>query len=155
MALDDLYREVVMDHFRRPRNRGTVDGANVMVEGANPLCGDEIMLSLEVEEGVVREARFEGHGCSISQASASIMTEVVSGKSVSEVAEIVQHFRGMMLEGETPDMERIGDGVALEGVRQFPVRIKCAVLGWNTLLQGLRDHARSDGAPVQATHSET
>ena len=155
MGIDDLYREVVMDHFRRPRNHGRVDSPNVVVEGVNPLCGDEIVLSLKVDDGVVSEAKFEGHGCSISQASASIMTEIVNGKPIAEVEQIVQRFRAMMLEGETPDMESLGDGVALEGVKQFPVRIKCAVLGWNTLLQGIHEHTQANESTVQAKHSES
>ena len=154
MALDDLYRDVVMDHYKQPRNRGTMDEADVVVEGANPLCGDEITLWLDVQEGVVQHVRFAGHGCSISQASASIMTEAIKGRHVEEIESIVTAFRGMMLEGADPDEELLGDGIALEGVKQFPVRIKCAVLGWNTLLLGLKQFAESGGKPVEASHRE-
>ena len=154
MALDDLYREVIMDHYKRPRNRGTLDDADVVVEGANPLCGDEVTLWLDISGGKIQDVRFAGHGCSISQASASIMTEAIEGRPIGEIIEIVQALRGMMLEGEEPDEALLGDGVALEGVRQFPVRIKCAVLGWNTLRLGLQQFADSDGKPVEAHHRE-
>ncbi len=154
MALEDLYREVIMDHFRRPRNRGEVADADVVVEGVNPLCGDEIKLWLTIDDGTVTAAHFEGQGCSISQASVSIMTEAVTGKPIAEVEAIVESFRGMMLEGRDGDADTLGDGVALEGVKQFPVRIKCAVLGWNTLQLGLAEHAKAGGARVEASHSE-
>ena len=154
MALDDLYREVIMDHYKRPRNRGALDDADVVVEGANPLCGDEVTLWLEIADETVTNVRFGGHGCSISQASASIMTEAIEGRPIGEIDEIIQALRGMMLEGEDPDEELLGDGIALEGVRQFPVRIKCAVLGWNTLRLGLQQFADSGGKPVEAHHRE-
>jgi len=154
MALDDLYREVIMDHYKRPRNHGTLDDADVVVEGANPLCGDEVTLWLEIEDGIVQKVRFAGHGCSISQASASIMTEAIEGRPIGEVDEIIQALRGMMLDGVEPNEDLLGDGIALEGVRQFPVRIKCAVLGWNTLSLGLRQFAKSGGKPVEAHHRE-
>ncbi len=154
MALEDLYREVIMDHFRHPRNRGEVADADVVVEGINPLCGDEIKLWLTIEDGTVTAAHFDGHGCSISQASVSIMTEAVKGKSIAEVEATVESFRGMMLEGQNGDAATLGDGLALEGVKQFPVRIKCAVLGWNTLRLGLEEHTRSGGQHVEASHSE-
>ena len=153
MVLEDLYRDVIMDHFKRPRNQGELADADVVAEGANPLCGDELTLWLKVEGGVVIEARFEGHGCSISQASTSIMTEAVKGKPLDEIEQLIDRFRAMMLEGEEADAS-LGDGVALEGVKQFPVRIKCAVLSWNTLRLGLAEHAQSGGAPVTSKHSE-
>ncbi len=154
MSLDDLYREVVMDHYKQPRNRGTMKQADVVVEGTNPMCGDEVTLWLDVEDGIVTEVRFAGHGCSISQASASIMTEAIKDRRVEEIEDIITAFRGMMLEGTEPDEALLGDGVALEGVKQFPVRIKCAVLGWNTLLLGLKQFAESGGKPVEASHRE-
>lgn len=154
MALDDLYREVIMDHYKRPRNRGALDDADVVVEGANPLCGDEVTLWLEIDDETVTKVRFGGHGCSISLASASIMTEAIEGRPLGEIDEIIQALRGMMLEGEEPNEELLGDGIALEGVRQFPVRIKCAVLGWNTLQLGLKQFADSGGKPVEAHHRE-
>ena len=154
MSLHDLYREVVMDHYKQPRNRGTMKQADVVVEGTNPMCGDEVTLWLDVEDGIVTEVRFAGHGCSISQASASIMTEAIKDRRVEEIEDIITAFRGMMLDGTEPDEALLGDGVALEGVKQFPVRIKCAVLGWNTLLLGLKQFAESGGKPVEASHRE-
>lgn len=154
MALDDLYREVVMDHYKKPRNRGTMTGADVVVEGANPLCGDEVTLWLDIDEGTVKDVRFAGHGCSISQASVSIMTGAIKGQTVEGIARIVTAFRGMMLDGAEPDEALLGDGIALEGVKRFPVRIKCAVLGWNTLLLGLKEFNESGGKPVEASHQE-
>ena len=155
MGLEDLYREVILDHYKRPRNRGELAAADVVIQGVNPLCGDEITLWLRIEDGTITDARFDGHGCAISQASVSIMTEAVKGKPVEHAEAIVSSFRGMMLEGEDPDSEKLGDGVALEGVRRFPVRIKCALLGWNALRLGLEEHAKSGGARVEARHSET
>ncbi len=156
MTLEDLYRDVIMDHYRRPRNRGSLDDANVIVEGVNPLCGDEIKLWLTIDDaGVVTGASFDGHGCSISQSSASIMTAAVTGKPLPDVHTVIAGFRGMMLEGDAPDDALLGDGVALEGVRKFPVRIKCAVLSWNTLKLGLDEHATSGGQRVELQHSES
>ena len=156
MTLEDLYREVIMDHYRRPRNRGTLGEANVVMEGVNPLCGDEIKLWLNIDDaGVITGASFDGHGCSISQSSASIMTEAVIGKPLVDAHAVIADFRGMMLEGEAPDELLLGDGVALEGVRKFPVRIKCAVLSWNTLKLGLDEHATAGGQRVELQHSET
>lgn len=156
MTLEDLYREVIMDHYRRPRNRGTLGEANVVMEGVNPLCGDEIKLWLNIDDaGVITGASFDGHGCSISQSSASIMTESVIGKPLADAHAVIADFRGMMLEGETPNELLLGDGVALEGVRKFPVRIKCAVLSWNTLKLGLDEHAAGGGQRVELQHSET
>ena len=156
MTLEDLYREVIMDHYRRPRNRGALAEANVVMEGVNPLCGDEIKLWLSIDDaGVITSASFDGHGCSISLSSASMMTEAVIGKPLDDAHAVIGGFRGMMLEGETPDEVLLGDGVALEGVRRFPVRIKCAVLSWNTLRLGLDEHAAAGGQRVELQHSET
>jgi len=155
VALDDLYRDVILDHYRRPRNRGAPEAAGVVVEGVNPLCGDQIKLWLKIEGDTVTEAAFEGHGCSISQASVSMMTEAIKGKPVSEVERIISDFRGMMLDGAEPNPDRLGDLVALEGVKRYPVRIKCAVLAWNTLRLGLAERTRFHGQQVVLTHSET
>lgn len=152
--LDDLYREVIMDHYKQPRNRGTLADANVVVEGTNPLCGDEVTICLDIENGIVGDVKFVGHGCSISQASTSIMTEVIKGRPLRDVQDIISAFRGMMLAGEDPDETLLADGIALEGVKQFPVRIKCAVLAWNTLVLGLKEFGDSGGARVEANHLE-
>lgn len=145
MALEELYREVILDHYRTPRNRGHLDSPEAEAQGVNPLCGDEISIELNFDGDKVSEVAVNGQGCSISQASASMMTEAIKGKSRGEIMELVARFRRMMAldSDEDPglDPERpgavLGDIEALQGVRQYPVRIKCASLGWNTLLEAL------------------
>jgi len=145
MALEELYREVILDHYRNPRNKGHLDAPDASAEGVNPLCGDEIHLELSVEDGVVSGVAIEGQGCSISQSSASMMTEAIKGKTRDEIAELVKRFRTMMAidEGGDPGLDPgrpgavLGDVEALQGVRQYPVRIKCASLAWNTLMEAL------------------
>lgn len=138
MSLDDLYREVILDHYSHPRNKGTLEPADVVREGANPLCGDEIRLSLIVRDGIVRDIRFDGKGCSISQASASMMTERVKGQPIAEALRLIAAFKAMM-HGEVPSTDDLGDLEALQGVRRFPVRVKCATLGWVTLDEALKE----------------
>ena len=140
MSLDDLYRDVILEHYSHPRNRGVLEPADITSEGANPLCGDEIRISLDVRDGLVRDARFDGKGCSISQASASMMTERIKGRRVEEVGHLIAAVKAMM-HGEPPGKD-LGDLEALQGVRRFPVRVKCATLGWVTLEQALADLAR-------------
>lgn len=135
MSLDDLYREVILDHYRSPHNKGQVEGAQVDLEMLNPTCGDEIRLTLGIEEGVVRDVRFVGKGCSISMASASMMTDAIKGRSLPEAERLIEGFRAMM-RGEE-DREDLGELEALQGVAKFPVRIKCATLAWDTLQKGL------------------
>ena len=150
-GLEDLYREIILDHYRNPRNRGelTTPPAH-KVEGFNPLCGDEIVVFLEVDDGVVTDVRIGGQGCSISQSSASMMSSAVKGKTVDEVRDLTKAFKAMMsiheagLEGTdaeaaVPDDVKLGDLEALRGVVKFPVRIKCATLSWNTFAQGLEE----------------
>jgi nitrogen fixation NifU-like protein len=144
VSLDDLYREVILDHYSHPRNRGVLNPADVVREGANPLCGDELKLSLVVRDGIVRDIRFEGKGCSISQASASMMTECVKGQPVAEAQRLIAAFKAMM-RGEAPGAGDLGDLEALQGVRKFPVRVKCATLGWVTLEDALDEVASGDG----------
>lgn len=136
-ALDDLYRDIILDHYRSPRNRGRLAQPDVATQGANPLCGDEIEVSLVIKDGRVADVRFNGKGCSISQASASMMTEGVKGKTIDEVKDLVASFKGMMHGDFEPDGDELGDLEALQGVRKYPVRIKCALLCWNTLAEGL------------------
>ncbi len=147
MALEELYREVILDHYRNPRNRGHLDAPTAEAEGVNPLCGDEIKVELSIEDDVVVGVAVEGQGCSISQSSASMMSEAIKGKTRAEIEELVAKFRTMMslddsndpgLDPERPGAV-LGDIEALQGVRQYPVRIKCASLGWNTLLEALGD----------------
>jgi nitrogen fixation NifU-like protein len=148
--LQELYQEIILDHYAHPRNRGRLEGADVVVEGVNPSCGDEISLFARVRGGVVEEVRFEGKGCSISQASASMMTEVVRGKSLAAVRALFERFRRMM-HGEPPDEEALGELVALQGVRRFPVRVKCATLAWVALERGLSEYESGRKAPVVAS----
>ena len=140
-GLEDLYREIILDHYRAPRNRGELPvPPATKAEGFNPLCGDEIVLFLEVSPDgdgeVVRDVRIGGQGCSISQASASMLTELVKGKPVPEVERLILEFRAMMA-GKDVSEDDLGDLVALKGVVRYPVRIKCAVLAWDTLQEGV------------------
>ncbi len=145
MALEELYREVILDHYRNPRNKGHLEHPQASAQGVNPLCGDEITIEVSFDGDKVSEVAVDGQGCSISQSSASMMTEAIKGKSRKEINQLVGRFRQMMSldEGDDPglDPERpgavLGDIEALQGVRQYPVRIKCASLGWNTLLEAL------------------
>ena len=146
-GLEDLYREIILDHYRTPRNRGELESPPaIKSDGHNPLCGDEITVYLVVDgdgdDPVVADVKIGGQGCSISQSSASMMTQAIIGKPVSEVQAILRRFKSMMgIEGfeEQPGDDRVplGDLEALQGVVKFPVRIKCAVLGWNTLANAL------------------
>ena len=145
MALEELYREVILDHYRNPRNKGHLDEPEATAEGVNPLCGDEISIELNFDGDLVTDVAVIGQGCSISQSSASMMTEAIKGKSRTEIEDLVAKFRQMMSIDESDDLgldpERpgsvLGDLEALQGVRQYPVRIKCASLSWNTLLEAL------------------
>lgn len=135
-ALEDLYREVILDHYKHPRNRGRLEGdGTAAVDLQNPTCGDEIHLSLCLRDGRIQEVAFDGRGCSISMASASMMTEVLRGKTLEEAAGLNAAFKGMLAGGAAED--RLGDLVALSGVSQFPVRVKCATLAWNALTHAL------------------
>lgn len=146
MSLEDLYREVILDHYRSPRNRGELADATVVVELNNPVCGDEIKVSLKLENEVVGDIRFSGRGCSISQSSASMMTEAVKGKTLSDALGMVERFKAMMRSEISADEADLGDLEALQGVSKFPVRIKCAVLSWEALRRGLEsDEAHVSG----------
>jgi nitrogen fixation NifU-like protein len=166
-GLEDLYREIILDHYRSPRNRGELESPPATrVEGFNPLCGDEIVLYVDTDGETINDIRIGGQGCSISQSSASMMSAAVKGKTIAEVRDLTKAFKAMMsiheqsLDGEGEGLEESGDsgldesetadapeGVslgdleALRGVVKFPVRIKCATLSWNTLAQGIEDAA--------------
>ena len=157
-GLEDLYREIILDHYRAPRNRGELPVPPAhKVEGFNPLCGDEVVLYIEVDNDtdIVSDVKIAGQGCSISQASTSMMSAAVKGKSLEETRQLIRAFKALMsiheskLEGESDgsdlqaDLEgvRLGDLEALQGVVKFPVRIKCATLAWNTLQQALDESA--------------
>ena len=140
-GLEDLYREIILDHYKNPRNRGHLDAPAVNATGHNPLCGDEIEVFVLVEDGRVADVRIGGQGCSISQSSASMMSAAIKGKSLEEVRALVSRFKHMMsIDEDGPDPDTsvpLGDLEALQGVVKFPVRIKCAVLAWNTLTEAL------------------
>ncbi len=139
MQLDDLYREVIMDHYQHPRNQGELAEDAKSVDLRNPSCGDEIKLQLKIENGIVTDVRFKGSGCSISMSSASMMTEAIKGLPVDEALALSKTFRNMM-KGDEVDTEDLGDIEALQGVSKFPARIKCATLAW----QALEKAAHSD-----------
>jgi nitrogen fixation NifU-like protein len=146
-GLEDLYREIILDHYRTPRNRGELPPPAAHAVGHNPLCGDEIDVYLQVDGDTVTDVKVGGQGCSISQSSASMMSQAVKGRSVAEVRALVRRFKGMMsIEEESPDGDgvataeiKLGDLEALQGVVKFPVRIKCATLAWNTLIEALAE----------------
>jgi nitrogen fixation NifU-like protein len=159
-GLEDLYREIILDHYRNPRNRGELDAPPATkVEGFNPLCGDEIVVYLDLDGDTIRDIRIAGQGCSISQSSASMMSSAVKGRTLDEVRDLTKAFKAMMsihesaLDGgeaagedaapepeDVPDV-KLGDLEALRGVVKFPVRIKCATLSWNTLAEGIDEAA--------------
>jgi nitrogen fixation NifU-like protein len=146
--LDELYREIILDHYRSPRNRGELASPPaVRVEGFNPLCGDEVTVFLDVRDGVLVDIKITGRGCSISQSSSSLMSAAVKGKSLDQVRDVIANFKAMMMvhastlerpdEPVEVDLRKVGELAALQGVVRFPVRIKCATLAWNALSQGL------------------
>ncbi len=139
LSLEDLYKEVILDHYRAPRNKGRLDPHDVVLERNNPLCGDEIELFLKFDGDDLSGIAFEGKGCSISQASASMMTERVRGSSSKDARGVAEAIKRMMAGEEEGDPDVLGDLVALKGVVKYPVRIKCALLGWNTLLEALEE----------------
>jgi nitrogen fixation NifU-like protein len=136
--LDQLYRQVIMDHYKNPRNKGVLEDGALTINMNNPTCGDRIQLTLKVEDGKIESAKFDGEGCSISLASASMMTQAVKGLSVEEAVKLANIFYDMML-GKDYDDESIdlGDIEALQGVSKFPARIKCATLAWKAMEQGV------------------
>lgn len=131
--LTDLYQEVILDHNRRPRNFHVLQDASHRAEGYNPLCGDRLTLYLKIDEGVIRDVGFEGSGCAISKASASLMTDAVKGQSTADARSLVDRFQRMVTTPPEQEVEDLGKLSALAGVREFPVRVKCASLAWHTL----------------------
>lgn len=134
-----LYREIILDHYKNPRNSGKIQGADIITEGTNPLCGDEIELSIAFRDGTIGDLKHISKGCSISRASGSMMSEAVHGKGLEEAARLTHAFKKMMLEGlpaESLPVE-LEETRSLEGVKKYPVRIKCALLAWNTLIQAM------------------
>jgi nitrogen fixation NifU-like protein len=141
--LTDLYQEVILDHGKRPRNFGPLDGATASAEGLNPLCGDHLVLQIKVADGKVQEARFTGTGCAISRASASVMTGLVKGKTQAEVEAMFQVFHALVTggPGAHPDLAALGKLAVFGGVHEFPTRVKCASLAWHTLRSALQGGA--------------
>lgn len=137
--LDQLYRSVIMDHYKNPRNKGVIEQSTVTVDMNNPTCGDVIHLTLTVEEGIVQNAKFEGEGCSISMASASMMTQMIKGRSVKEAEHLAETVSNIMMSKDYDDSIDLGDLESLAGVAKFPARIKCATLSWKAMEKGVRD----------------
>jgi nitrogen fixation NifU-like protein len=153
MALDDLYREVILDHYSHPRNKGELSDPDITVEGANPLCGDELAIFVKLDGGRIADVRFHGRGCSISQASASMMTEQIKGKTLDEARLLVGRFKAMM-QGEAVSEDELGELTVLQGVRKFPVRVKCATLSWVALEQGMDEFETRQGKVTAKATSE-
>jgi nitrogen fixation NifU-like protein len=147
MKLDDLYQEVILDHYKNPRCHGCLSHPSAACSLFNPLCGDQIQLTVKVGKGSVGEIGFSGHGCSISQASASMMAEICQGKGVAEIETLMAQFRSVMRGEMTPEeAEKLGDAVALEGVRKFSARVKCAMLAWEALEKCLEDARKAEAS---------
>ncbi len=144
-GVEELYREVILDHFKSPKNRGVLADPNAHADGMNPLCGDQISMTARVENGVIKELKYDGHGCAISQSAASMLTELVKGKSVDDVQGLTHVYKRMFGVEEKDQKtssfvtDDLGDLVSLEGVKKYPVRIKCALLSANTLLESLKN----------------
>ena len=138
-ALDALYKEVILDHYQNPRNRALLPDPTVATEGFNPICGDQLTLQLKLEEGKITGVGLQGKGCAISQSSASMMTEAIQNHSHEEAEQLADAFREFMTADQRPQTD-LGDLEVLEGVRQFPVRIKCATLAWHTLQEALKEY---------------
>jgi nitrogen fixation NifU-like protein len=145
VALDDIYKEVILDHYKSPRNKRELPEAEHRCTRNNPLCGDEITVFVHEQGGRIAGVSFTGAGCSISQSSASMMTESVDGKDVDEALKLASDFRGMMAGEVEPDEDRFGDLVALKGVVKYPIRIKCAVLAWDVLQEALAGEGEAAG----------
>ena len=148
VGLDELYREIILEHYRSPKRKHHLDVHNRHADGSNPLCGDQIEVDAQVDGDTVTDVGFVGQGCSISQASASLMSDYVAGKRVDDALEAVGAFQQMMTSGEAPSDLDLGDIEALLGVAKFPVRVKCASLGWKTLEQALKAGAVAAPTPV-------
>ncbi len=150
--LDDMYREIILDHYRSPRGKKPVEHADIASEGQNPSCGDEIELQVEIDGNIVKDVHVHCRGCAISVASGSMLAETVKGKKLEEVTRIAEVVK-KMLKGEDVEIpDDLGDLDALKGVRQFPVRIKCALLAWVTLVEGLKNY--QNGGPSKAVNTE-
>jgi nitrogen fixation NifU-like protein len=150
VPLEDLYKEVILDHYKTPRNKRELPGAELSCSKNNPLCGDEITIQAHMEGGRVAEVTFQGQGCSISQASASMLTEAVTGKPRHEAEQLASDFRSMMEGSLEPSEDELGDLMALKGVVKYPVRIKCAVLAWDVLQDALSGAGTATGEAARS-----
>jgi nitrogen fixation NifU-like protein len=139
--LSELYQQVILDHSRKPRNFHTLPGANHSAEGHNPLCGDHFTVFLKLEDGVIKDISFQGSGCAISKASASMMTDQLKGKPVAEAEKTFAQYQQMVTAGPT-DEEALGKLRVFAGVRRFPMRVKCAILPWHAMMAGLKGEAK-------------
>lgn len=146
MALDEIYKEVILDHYKNPRNKREMPDAERTCSKNNPLCGDEITVFVHEEDGKVLDVSFVGQGCSISQASASMMTEAVSGRTVDDVGALTAEIRRMLTGEIEPDEEAFGELVALKGVVRYPIRVKCAALAWDVLEEALAGDGAAEGS---------
>ena len=152
--LESIFRELILDHYRRPKNKGALEDPTVTVSMRNPLCGDEIELMLGIVDDRVAEVRFRGQGCSISQASVSMMTEALAGRSLDDALTLERRFLDLMHGNEEAQRDRaLGDLQALQGVAKLPVRIKCALLGWNALDEAIRAY-RESGSGIMGKRLE-
>ncbi|MBI2884820.1 MAG: SUF system NifU family Fe-S cluster assembly protein [Candidatus Omnitrophica bacterium] len=149
--LDELYRDVILDHFKQPRHHGPLADATLTVEGTNPLCGDEMTLWLRLDGGRIQAASFGGKGCAISQAAGSMLTEQLQGLTLTEAKALVETLKGLMQGQEPPAELDLGDLESLAGVRKFPVRVKCAALSWNVLEQALKGDTQHTADSTQNT----
>lgn len=156
-SLDDMYREIILDHYRSPRGKKPLEHSDITTKGQNPSCGDEISVDVEMDAGVVKDVHVNCHGCAISVASGSMLAETVKGRSFEEVKRIAEIVR-KMLKGEQVEIpDDLGDIDALKGVRQFPVRIKCALLAWVTLIEGMKGYesGKSEASTTITTEEDT
>ena len=146
LELDELYRELILDHYKSPRHHVRLDNPDVVAEGYNPVCGDEVEMTVRFDGDRVADIGLVGRGCSISQASGSMMSDLVVGKSAAEIQRLSDEFKQMLTTPDAPVPEDLGDLEALQGVAKFAVRVKCATLAWHTLADGIEQHQKGDGA---------
>jgi nitrogen fixation NifU-like protein len=140
---DDLYGKIILDHYHKPRNRGSLKQPSISAEADNVFCGDEVKLDVAIQDSRISDVRFLGRGCSISQASASMLTQAIIGLNLEEVEALLQSFKSMMYGSEQTDVGSLGDLEALRGVRRFPARVKCATLAWNALQEALEQYRKA------------
>ncbi len=141
--LDELYREVILEHYQRPARKGELPSPTVSVNGANPLCGDELAYQMKLDGGRIAQIRFAGKGCAISQAAASMLADELEGKTPEQARALIRSLKAMMQGQEPASPDELGELSALEGVRKFPVRVKCAALSWNVVEQALDSHEKA------------